>query len=161
MDYKINMSHKIKEGNLNAEGIKFSIVLSRFNSFISNRLLEGALDTLIRHNAQENNIEVFKVPGSFEIPVLASKLAKSKKYDTVICLGAIVRGETPHFEYVAAETTKGIGEINLQTEIPVIYGVITADTMDQAVDRAGGKDGNKGAEAAMVAIEMVNLFKSV
>lgn len=161
MDYKISMGNRIKEGYLNAEGIKFSIVLSRFNSFISNRLLEGALDALIRHNAQENNIEVFKVPGSFEIPVLASKLAKSKKYDTVICLGAIVRGETPHFEYVAAETTKGIAEINLQTEIPVIYGVITADTMDQAMDRAGGKDGNKGAEAAMVAIEMVNLLKLV
>ncbi|MBU1077382.1 MAG: 6,7-dimethyl-8-ribityllumazine synthase [Spirochaetes bacterium] len=155
------MSYKIKEAKLNAKGIKCALIASRFNSIITNRLIEGAMDTLIRHDADEKDIDIYKVPGSFEIPVFALKLAQSKKYDTIICLSAIIRGETPHFDYVAQETTKGIAEVNLKTELPVIYGVITADSMEQAIDRAGGKSGNKGADAAMTAIEMVNLLKDI
>ncbi len=155
------MNYKIKQGKLDAKDIKCALVASRFNSIITNKLIEGAFDTLVRHNAYEKNIDIFKVPGSFEIPVLALKLAKSKKYDAVICLSSIIRGETPHFDFVAQETTKGIAEINLKTEIPVLYGVITADTMEQAIDRAGGKSGNKGTDAAMAAIEMVDLLKQV
>lgn len=155
------MNYKIKEAKLNAENIKFGIIVSRFNSIITTRILDGAVDTLIRHNADEKNIEIFKVPGSFEIPIFALKLAKTKKYDAIICLGAVIRGETPHFDFVAQETTKGIAEVNLKTEVPVIYGIITADTMEQAIDRAGGKAGNKGSDASLAAIEMVNLIKQI
>ncbi len=155
------MNYKIKEAKLNAKGIKFAIITSRFNSIITNRLIEGAMDSLIRHNADEKDVDIFKVPGSFEIPIMALKIAKSKKYDAVICLSSIIRGDTPHFDFVAQETTKGIAEVNLKTEMPVLYGVITADTMEQAIDRAGGKSGNKGADAATAAIEMVNLIKQI
>lgn len=155
------MKYKIKEAKLDAKGHKFALIASRFNSMVTNRLIEGAMDALLRHHAEEKDIDIYKVPGSFEMPIFALKLAKSKKYDSVVCLGAIVRGETPHFDYVAQETTKGIAEVNLKTEIPVLYGVITADSMEQAIDRAGGKSGNKGAEAATAAIEMVNLLKDV
>ncbi|MDD5066498.1 MAG: 6,7-dimethyl-8-ribityllumazine synthase [bacterium] len=155
------MEYKIKEGILNAENLKFGLIVSRFNSVITNKMLEGAMDALLRHKAGEKNIEIFKVPGSFEIPLLAAKLAKLKKYDAIICLGAIIRGETPHFDFVASETTKGIAEAAMRYEMPVIYGIITADTMEQAIDRAGGKSGNKGAEAAKTAIEMVNLIKEI
>lgn len=155
------MEYKVKEGNLNAENLKFAVVVSRYNSVVTNKMLEGAMDALVRHKASDRNIEIFKVPGSFEIPILAMKLGKEKKYDAIICLGAIIRGETPHFDFVAAETTKGIAEVSLKSEMPVIYGIITADTMDQAIDRAGGKSGNKGADAAKTAIEMVNLLKEI
>lgn len=150
---------EIKEGKLIAKGLKFGIIVSRFNSFITNRMLEGALDALLRHNADEKDIEVYKVPGSFEIPSLALKLAESNRYDAIICLGAVIRGETPHFDFVAAEASKGIAEVSLKSNIPVIYGIITADTVEQAIDRAGTKAGNKGADAAVAAIEMANLYK--
>ncbi len=152
---------EIKEGKLIAKGLKFGIIVSRFNSFITNRMLEGALDALLRHNADEKNIEVYKVPGSFEIPSLALRLAESNKYDAIICLGAVIRGETPHFDFVAAETSKGIAQVSLKSKIPVIYGIITADTVEQAIDRAGTKAGNKGADAAVAAIEMANLYKTL
>jgi len=155
------MNYQIKEAKLDAKGIKIGIIVSRFNSIITTRLLDGAMDALIRHKADVKDIDIYKVPGAFEVPVFALKLAKTKKYDTIICLSSIIRGETPHFDYIAQETTKGIAEVNLRTEMPVIYGVITADTMEQAIDRAGGKSGNKGADAAMAAIEMVNLMKIV
>ncbi|MBN1897978.1 MAG: 6,7-dimethyl-8-ribityllumazine synthase [Spirochaetes bacterium] len=151
---------KIKEGKLVAKGLKFGVIVSRFNSFISNRILEGALDALERHEADPKDIDVYKVPGSFEIPVLAMKLADMKKYNAIICLGAIIRGETPHFDYVAAETSKGIAAVSLKAKLPVIYGIVTADTVEQAIDRAGTKIGNKGADAAVSAIEMANLFKT-
>ncbi len=151
----------IKEGKLNAKGLKFAIVASRFNSIVTNRLIEGAYDALIRHHAEDSDIVIYKVPGAFEIPYTALKIAKSKKYDAIICLGAVIRGETPHFDYVAAETTKGIASVSLQSELPIVYGVLTTDTMDQAIDRSGGKAGNKGAEAAMSAIELVNLNKQI
>ena len=152
---------KVKEGNLVAKGLKFCIIVSRFNSFITNRMLEGALDALLRHSADERDIDIYKVPGSFEIPALALKLADSNKYDAIICLGAIIRGETPHFDFVASETSKGIAEVSLKSKLPVIYGIITADTVDQAIDRSGTKAGNKGADAAVAAIEMANLFKII
>ncbi len=151
----------IIEGKLIAKDLKFGIVVSRFNSIVTNRLIEGAYDVLIRHKAEEKDISIYKVPGAFEIPITALKLAKSKKFDAIICLGAVIRGETPHFDYIAAETTKGIAEASLKTEVPIIYGVITADTMEQAIDRSGGKAGNKGAEAALAAIELINLFKQI
>jgi len=151
---------KVKEGKLNAEGLKFAIVVSRFNSFITERLLEGALDCLLRHGCSEENIEVFKTPGAFEIPLVAKKLAK-KDYDAVIALGAVIRGETPHFDYVAAEVSKGVASVSLETEKPVIFGVLTTDTVEQAIDRAGTKAGNKGWEAALAAIEMANLLRGM
>lgn len=149
---------KILAGKLNAKGLKFGIVVSRFNEFISQKLLDGALDALIRHQADEEKIEVVWVPGSFEIPYAASKMAQSKKYDAIICLGAIIRGETPHFDYIASEVAKGIAQTALATGVPTIFGVITTDNLEQAIERAGTKAGNKGAEAAISAIEMVNLF---
>lgn len=151
---------KVNEGKLEAKGLKFAIAVSRFNSFITERLLEGALDCLLRHGCSEEDIEVFKAPGAFELPLLAKKLAKMD-YDAVIVLGAVIRGETPHFDYVAAEVSKGVAAVSLETEKPVIFGVLTTDTVEQAIDRAGAKAGNKGWEAALAAIEMVNLLKGM
>jgi len=150
----------IHQGRLNAEGFRFALIASRWNDFITARLVEGALDALERLGADEKSVELYKVPGSFEIPLLALKLASSGKYDAVICLGTIIRGQTPHFEYIAGEVTKGIAQAGMQTGVPVIYGIVTADTLEQAIDRAGVKLGNKGFEAAMSAVELVNLYKA-
>ena len=149
------------EGMLLGKGLKFGVVVSRFNEFITNKLLEGAQDALIRHGVDEGDIETAWVPGSFEIPLAAKKLTQTKKYDAVICLGAVIRGGTPHFEYIAAEVTKGIAKVGLETGLPVSYGVITTDTLEQAIERAGTKSGNKGFTAAIDAIEMANLFKNL
>ncbi len=155
------MQTSVYEGQLNAHGFRFAIVASRWNDFISSRLVDGALDALGRLGADETSVAVYRVPGAFEIPLLALSLAKSDKFDAVICVGTIIRGQTPHFEYITAEVTRGIGEAGLQTGVPVIYGVVTADTVDQAIDRAGVKLGNKGFEAATTAVELVNLYKAV
>ncbi|MCD4689497.1 MAG: 6,7-dimethyl-8-ribityllumazine synthase [Desulfuromonadales bacterium C00003094] len=152
---------RIIEGKLDAKGFKVGIVVSRFNSFICERLLEGAIDTLVRHNADDGDIDVVRVPGAFEIPLVAKKLATSGRYDGVICLGAVIRGATPHFDYVCSEVSKGVATVSLDTDIPIAFGVITTDTIEQAIERAGSKAGNKGAEAAMVVIEMLNLFKAL
>jgi 6,7-dimethyl-8-ribityllumazine synthase len=152
---------KIIEGKIVAKGMKFGIVASRFNDFISGRLIEGAIDTLIRAGADEKDIQIYKVPGAFELPLTAKKMAKSARFDAVICLGAVIRGATPHFEYISAEVTKGIASVGMEAEIPVIYGVLTTDTIEQAIERAGTKSGNKGADAAMAAVEMVDLFKKI
>jgi 6,7-dimethyl-8-ribityllumazine synthase len=152
---------KIIQGTLDASGSRFAIVISRFNSFISDRLLSGALDALERHGASPEEISVVWVPGSFEIPPIARKLALSKKYDAVICLGALLRGETPHFDYLSATVTKELGSIGMESNIPVINGVLTCNTMEQAVDRAGLKTGNKGFDASVAAIEMVELMKQL
>lgn len=149
---------KTYEGKVLAKGKRFGIVVARFNEFISERLLEGALDGLLRHGADEKDITVARVPGSFEIPYAANRMAKSKKFDAVICLGAIIRGTTPHFEYVASEVAKGVASISLATEVPTIFGVITADSIEQAIERAGTKEGNRGRDAAIAAIEMADLF---
>ena len=149
------------EGQLEAKGLKFGIIVSRFNSFISERLLEGAMDALIRHGANDKGIHVARVPGAFEIPLAAKKLVATGKYDAVICLGAVIRGSTPHFDYVAAEVSKGIASVSLESGIPVAFGVLTTDTIEQAVERAGSKAGNKGFEAAVTAIETVNLLKAI
>jgi 6,7-dimethyl-8-ribityllumazine synthase len=151
------MPHII-EGNLEAKGFRFGLIVSRFNSFICDRLLEGAIDTLTRHGAEEQNLTVVKGPGAFEIPLLAKKMADSGKYDALICLGAVIRGGTPHFEYVSAEVSKGVASVSLDSGLPVAFGVLTTDSVEQAIERAGTKAGNKGAEAAMSAIEMVNLM---
>lgn len=155
------MQAVIHEGNLNGQGFRFAIVASRWNDFITSRLVEGALDALERLGADEKQVEVFRVPGAFEIPLLALRLAESEKFDAIICIGTIIRGQTPHFEYIAGEVTRGIGEAGLQTGVPVVFGVVTADTVDQAIDRAGVKLGNKGFEAATTAVELVNLYKTV
>jgi 6,7-dimethyl-8-ribityllumazine synthase len=152
---------KTYEGELQAKGLKFGIVVSRFNDFITNKLLEGAVDILLRHGAAEKDIDVVKVPGSFEIPLAAKKIAGRKTYDAVICLGTIIRGATPHFDYIASEAAKGIASASMDTGVPMAFGVITADTIEQAVERAGTKSGNKGADAAMVAIEMAQLLKKL
>lgn len=149
------------EGKLNAEGMKVAVVVGRFNEFISGKLLEGALDGLKRHGMAEEDIEIAWVPGSFEIPLTAKKLAAKEKYDGVIALGAVIRGETPHFDYVSAEVSKGVAKAGLDTEKPVIFGVLTTDTIEQAISRAGTKSGNKGYDAAVSFIEMVNLFKEI
>ncbi len=149
------------EGMLLGKGLKFGVVISRFNEFITRKLLDGAQDALLRHGVSEDDIDVAWVPGSFEIPLIARKLAETKKYDAVICLSAVVRGGTPHFEYIAAEVTKGIAKVGLDIGLPVIYGVITADTLEQAIERAGTKQGNKGFDAAVTAIEMANLVKGI
>ena len=149
------------EGMLLGKGLRFGLVVSRFNEFITKKLLEGAQDGLLRHGVSEADIEIAWVPGSFEIPLVAKKLAQSKRYDGVICLGAVIRGGTPHFEYIAAEVSKGVAKVGLETGLPVIYGVITADTLEQAIERAGTKGGNRGFEAAEHAIEMANLVKSI
>jgi len=152
---------KIIEGKIVARGMRFGIVASRFNDFICGRLIDGAVDALTRSGAEEKSIDVIKVPGAFEIPIAAKKLAKSGKYDAVICLGAVIRGATPHFEYISAEVSKGIALVGLEMEIPVIFGVVTTDTIEQAIERAGSKSGNKGWDAALSAIEMVDLFKKI
>ena len=152
---------KLFEGQLQGEGLKFGVVVSRFNEFITNKLLSGAQDALVRHGVSRENIDVAWVPGAFEIPVVAQKLAQSKNYDAIICLGAVIRGATPHFEYVAAEVSKGIARLSLETGLPVTYGVITADNLEQAIERAGTKAGNRGFEAAVDAIEMANLLKGI
>ncbi len=149
------------EGVLLGKGLKFGLVVSRFNEFITKKLLEGAQDALLRHGVNQEDIEIAWVPGSFEIPLIAKRLAQTKRYDAVICLAAVVRGGTPHFEYIAAEVTKGIAKVGLETGLPVIYGVITADTLEQAIERAGTKMGNKGFDAAVTAIEMANLLKNI
>jgi 6,7-dimethyl-8-ribityllumazine synthase len=149
------------EGHLVATDISFAIVVSRFNEFISTRLLDGALDALKRHDADMDKVDIAWVPGSFEVPLAASKLAESGRYDAVVCLGAIIRGSTPHFDYVAAEVSKGIARVTLDKGVPVAFGIITADTIEQAVERAGAKQGNKGWQAALTAVEMANLLKGM
>lgn len=148
-------------GKLSASGHKIGIVVARFNSFICERLVEGAIDALVRHGASESDIDVVRVPGAFEIPLTAQKMATADKYDALICLGAVIRGATPHFDYVSNEVTKGVASVSLATGVPMSFGVLTTDTIEQAVERAGTKAGNKGYDAAMTAIEMVNLFKSI
>ena len=152
---------KFHEAKLIAEGKKFALVVSRFNDFITEKLLSGALDALIRSGASDKDIEVVKVPGAFEIPLVALKMAKTKRFDAVICLGAVIRGATPHFDYVSAEVSKGIAQVSLESEVPVIFGVITTDTIEQAIERAGTKAGNKGAEATLSALEMVSLLSKL
>ncbi|MBM4338552.1 MAG: 6,7-dimethyl-8-ribityllumazine synthase [Deltaproteobacteria bacterium] len=152
---------KTIEGKLMAKGLKFGIVLSRFNSFVSDRLLEGALDALRRSGAEEGDCSVVRVPGSFEIPLATKKMAKSGRYHAIICLGCVIRGATPHFEYIATEVTKGIASISLESEIPIAFGVLITETIEQAIERAGTKVGNKGFDAAMSAIEMANLMKEI
>lgn len=149
------------QGDLTAKGLKFAIVASRFNDFITARLLDGAVDGLMRHGASESDIEIVKVPGSFEIPLAAKVLAQSKKYNAIICLGAVIRGATPHFEYVSAEVSKGVAAVSMETGVPVIFGVLTTDTIEQAIERAGTKSGNKGWDAALSAIEMSNLMRQI
>ncbi len=152
---------KIYEGKLDASGLKLAIVVSRFNNFITRALLEGAMDAIKRHGGKEEDVEIFWTPGSFEIPLVAKKLAEKGKYDAIICLSAIIRGGTPHFEYIAAETTKGIANTMLQTGVPISFGVLTTDTIEQAIERAGTKMGNKGFDAALSAIEMANLLRNI
>ena len=152
---------KIIEGDLSGTGFKFGIVVSRFNDFITSRLLDGALDALSRHGVKEEDVEVIKVPGAFEIPIAAKKISQAEKHDAVICLGAVIRGATPHFNYVSAEASKGIAATAYEAPIPVLYGVLTTDNLEQAIERAGAKSGNKGWETALAAIEMVNLFKQI
>ena len=152
---------KIIEGTLNAQGVRFAIVVSRFNDFINAKLLDGALDALLRHGAEDEHMVTIRVPGSFEIPLMAKKLADSGNYDAVICLGAVIRGATPHFEYISAEVTKGIAKVTLDSGIPISFGILTTDNIEQAIERAGTKSGNKGWDAAMAAIEMVNLLKEM
>ncbi|WP_204700260.1 6,7-dimethyl-8-ribityllumazine synthase [Halanaerobacter jeridensis] len=151
--------NQVYEGELVGEGLNFGIVVGRFNEFVSNKLLTGALDALKRHGVAEEDIEVAWVPGAFEIPLAAKKMAKSDKYDAVICLGAVIRGDTPHFDYVCAEASKGVAKIGLDTELPVMFGIITTDTIEQAIERSGTKAGNKGWDAAMSALEMANLME--
>ncbi len=152
---------KTYEGVLVGTGLRIGIVVSRFNSFITARLLDGALDALYRHDVDEQNVTILWVPGSFEIPIVAKKMATSGKYDAVVCLGAVIRGSTPHFDFIANEAAKGIAQVGLATDVPVIFGVITTDTIEQAIERAGTKMGNKGSEAAVTAIEMVNLYRQL
>ncbi|HAK87576.1 MAG TPA: 6,7-dimethyl-8-ribityllumazine synthase [Nitrospiraceae bacterium] len=152
---------KIIEGELQAKDIKFGIIVSRFNDFITSRLLDGAVDALVRHGAKEDDIEVVKVPGAFEIPLVAKKMAAKGSYGAVICLGTVIRGATPHFDYVASEVSKGIASASLETGVPIAFGVITSDTIEQAVERAGTKAGNKGWDAALTAIEMAQVLKKI
>lgn len=149
------------EGKLDASGLKFGIVIARFNEFISGKLLAGCLDGLKRHGAEDGDIEVVWSPGAFEIPLLAKKMAERKKYDAVICLGAVIRGATPHFDYVSAEVSKGIASVGMETGLPIIFGVLTTDNLEQAIERAGTKSGNKGFDASLAAIEMANLMKEL
>jgi len=149
----------VYEGRLNAEGFRFAIVASRWNEFITGRLVEGALDALERLGAKESLVSVYRVPGAFEIPLLALRLARSHRYDAIICVGTIIRGQTPHFDYIASEVARGISNAGLESEVPVVFGIVTADTVDQAIDRAGVKLGNKGFEAGMTAVELANLYK--
>jgi 6,7-dimethyl-8-ribityllumazine synthase len=151
----------IIQGDLTAKGLRFGIVAARFNDFITSRLLDGAIDALQRHGAADSDIEVLKVPGAYEIPLAAKMLAKSKKFNAIICLGAVIRGATPHFEYVSAEVSKGVASVSMETGLPVIFGVLTTDTIEQAIERAGTKSGNKGWDAALSAIEMANVMKQM
>ena len=155
------MSHKVIEGRLDAKGLKFAIVVSRFNSFVTERLLSGALDALERSGAGAENVEIIRVPGSWEMPVVVTELAKQKRHDAIICLGAVIRGDTPHFDYVANEAAKGIAQASMQYSVPVAFGVLTTNTLEQAIDRAGAKNGNKGFESAMSAIETANLMRQL
>jgi len=152
---------KVYEGNLLARNLRFGIVVSRFNDFIGERLVGGAVDALKRSGASEEDIDIYKVPGAFEIPLIAKKVAESGRYDAVICLGAVIRGSTPHFDYVANEVSKGIASVSLELDIPIAFGVLTTDTIEQAIERAGSKAGNKGWDAAMAAIEMANLAREL
>jgi 6,7-dimethyl-8-ribityllumazine synthase len=152
---------KIIEGKIIAKGMKFGLVASRFNDFICGRLIEGAMDALTRAGADEKDIQIYKVPGAFELPLMAKKMAKTGRFDAVICLGAIIRGATPHFEYISAEVSKGIATVGLETGVPISFGVLTTDTIEQAIERAGTKAGNKGWDAAVSAIEMVDLLKKL
>lgn len=152
---------KVHTGRLDAGGMRIGIVVARFNDFVAQRLLEGAVDTLVRHGADQGDITVVWVPGSFEIPLAAQELAAAGRVDAVVCLGVVVRGDTPHFDYVAGEASKGVGAIGLQAHLPVTFGVVTTETMEQAIDRAGGKHGNKGADAALAAVEMVSLLRDL
>ena len=152
---------QVIEGKLDAKGLKFGIIVSRFNDFISERLLNGSLDALVRSGGDENHIDIVKVPGAFEIPLTAKKMALSNKYNAIICLGAVVRGATPHFEYISAEVSKGIANVSLDCETPISFGVITTDNLEQAIERAGSKSGNKGWDAALSAIEMAELFEQI
>ncbi|TGU71394.1 6,7-dimethyl-8-ribityllumazine synthase [Geomonas terrae] len=152
---------KYVEGKLTADGLRFGIVVGRFNSFIGERLLEGALDALVRHGADDQQITVARVPGAFEIPLTAKKMAETGKYDALICLGAVIRGSTPHFDYVCAEVSKGVAHVSLDAGIPVAFGVLTTDTIEQAIERAGTKAGNKGFDAAMTVIETANLYREM
>ena len=151
----------VYEGKISAEGKKFGLVVSRFNDFVSDRLLAGAIDALSRHGARDEDIDIVKVPGAFEIPLMAQKMVEKEKYDAVICLGAVIRGSTPHFEYVSSEVSKGVALVGLESGVPVIFGVVTTDTLEQAIERAGTKAGNKGWAAAVAAMEMANLVESV
>ena len=155
------MSYKLFEGHLDASGVRFGLIVSRFNHFFTDKLLEGARDCLLRHGGGEDNISVAWVPGAFEVPYVAARMANSGNYDAVICLGAVVRGDTPHFDYIANESAKGIAKIALDSGVPVIYGLVTADTLEQAIERCGTKAGNKGWQAAESAIEMVNLYRAM
>ena len=152
---------EIFEGKISGEGFRFAVIVSRFNDFISSKLVEGAMDALLRHGANEKQVSLIKVPGAFEIPLAAKRLAEGGQYDAIICLGAVMRGATPHFEYIAAEVSKGIASVALESRIPVTFGVLTTDSLEQAIERAGSKSGNKGWDAAMAAMEMVNLFKEI
>ena len=152
---------KIIQGELQAKGLKFAIVVSRFNDFITGKLLDGAVDALVRHGAKDEDIDVVKVPGAFEIPLAAKKVAEKGSYHAVICLGTVIRGATPHFDYVAAEVSKGVASASLDTGVPIAFGVLTTDTIEQAVERAGTKSGNKGFDAAVTAIEMAQVFKKL
>jgi 6,7-dimethyl-8-ribityllumazine synthase len=149
------------QGRMDATGKKFGIVVSRFNEFITSKLIDGAVDTLVRHNASEMDIDIVWVPGAFEIPSIAKRMAASKKFDAVICLGCVIKGDTPHFDYIAAEVSKGVASVGMESEVPVIFGVLTTDTIEQSIERAGTKSGNKGADAAMSAMEMVSLYKII
>jgi 6,7-dimethyl-8-ribityllumazine synthase len=152
---------KVTEGNLIAKEKKFALIASRFNDFITKELVSACIDTLIRHGAEDKDLAVTWVPGAFEIPSIAAKIAKTKSYDAVICLGTVIRGATPHFDYIASEVAKGIAKVGLDTGLPVIFGIITADTIEQAIERAGTKEGNKGKDAALSAIEMANVMEKI
>lgn len=152
---------KIIEGKLDAKGLRFGLLVSRFNSFVSDRLVEGAIDALLRHGAEKDDINIVRVPGAFEIPPTAKQMAESGRYDAIVCLGAVIRGATPHFEYVSAEVSKGVASVSIDSGIPVTFGVLTTDTIEQAIERAGSKAGNKGFDAAVAAIEMANLYKAL
>ena len=152
---------RVLEGQLSAAGLRFAIIVSRFNSFITERLLGGAMDAIARSGGSADAVDLVKVPGSWEMPLVAGELARQKKHDAIICLGAVIRGETPHFDYVASEAAKGIAQVSMATGVPVAFGVLTTNTLEQAIDRAGAKSGNKGFDAAMTAIEMANLMKTL
>jgi 6,7-dimethyl-8-ribityllumazine synthase len=152
---------KIIEGKLDAKGLRFGLLVSRFNSFVSDRLVEGAIDAILRHGGEKDDISVVRVPGAFEIPPTAKQMAESGRYDAIVCLGAVIRGATPHFEYVSAEVSKGVASVSIDSGIPVTFGVLTTDTIEQAIERAGSKAGNKGFDAAVAAVEMANLYKAL